>query len=62
MKSIAICECGGELKTVDSRPLAEGRARFRRKICPVCRKLTYTIELETALTQAQIERLTIRSQ
>lgn len=38
------CECGNRLSTVDTRHNRELNETVRRKKCPICKKIYYSLE------------------
>lgn len=60
MKDITKCDCGGYFETVDSRVIAGGIARYRRKKCPYCGKKVHTVETGTDEYMTETEQRLLR--
>ena len=49
------CPCGGEYRVMDTQEIIDGSLIWRRRMCPRCRQVIYTIEGVYDKTPSQIE-------
>ena len=61
MRDITKCDCGGYFMTVDSRTIAGGLGRYRRRKCPLCGKIIHTVEVSTENPMSLEEDVIIRN-